>query len=125
MCLRPHFSHQEVSQSRHDVLAEHETVVVRGHALAVHRHVLPLVAFGQLPDRGISGGFLQGHSLARLYASDDAGGFLAGLIGGQPSVPAHGDPLRAAEGAGLHNVDLGARRVDPNAETRKVTVPEP
>ena len=78
----------------------------------------------QLPDRGISGGFLQGHSLARLYASDDAGAFLAGLIGGQPSVLAQGDPLRAAEGAGLHNVDLRARRVDPNAETRKVAVPE-
>ena len=36
----------------------------------------------------------------------------------------HGDTLRASEGSGLDHVDPSARRVDPDAESRQVTVPE-
>lgn len=42
------------------------SVVVPGRALAVHRHVLPLVAFGQVPDRRGSGRFGQSGRLPAL-----------------------------------------------------------
>ena len=37
---------------------------------------------------------------------------------------AEGDPLRAAEGAGLDDEDLLARGVDADAESGKVAIPE-
>ena len=68
-----------------------------GRSLAVHGHVLALVAFGQVSDRRSDGRFRQGRRLAWV----NAGGFLAGLLGAKLAVTAHGYSFGAVEDAGL------------------------
>ena len=71
----------DLSQRRHDVLSEHDAVVGYGRRPAAHRHVLALIALGELNHRRVGLRCERNGRLSGLDAGDDAGGFLAGLVG--------------------------------------------
>ena len=71
----------ELSESRHDVLGEHDAVVGRGRRPAAHRDVLALVALGKVGHRGVGLRCGRDGLFSGLDAGNDASGFLAGLVG--------------------------------------------
>ena len=71
----------ELSQRRHDVLGEHDAVVGYGRRPATHRHVLALIALGELNHRRVGLRCERNGRLSGFDAGDDASGFLAGLVG--------------------------------------------
>ena len=61
--------------------------------------------------------------LSLLDADDDLSRPAPRLVGRNQPVTAQREPSRSAARAGLHDVDLGARRIDSHAETLEFRVP--
>ena len=117
---------EALAEGRHDMLAQHEPVVVDGQGLAVHRDILALVALGEGGDGRVGRGFGRNRRLPGLDARDDVGGLLAGVVDGEAGVamPTEADALGAAEGTRLDDEDLLARGIYSNPEAGKVVIPE-
>ena len=116
---------RRLSEPRHDVLAQHQAVVGYGCRLAVHRHVLALIAFRKVAHGRLGRRLRRHRRLACLDARDDPFRVLAGMVDEVlRAVPTQRHALRAPEGICLDDEHLGAGRIDANAEPREVAVPE-
>ena len=94
------------------------------YRLAVNLDVLALVALGEVC-HGRDGRRLGRHRRLSLHDSgDDRRGILAGQLGRELGIRAERHALRPPQGAGLGDEDLLAGRVDANAESGKIAIPE-
>ena len=71
----------ELSESRHDMLGEHDAVVGDGRRPAAHRNVLAPVALGKFGHCGVGLRCDRDGLCSGLDAGNDASGFLTGLVG--------------------------------------------
>ena len=90
----------------------------------VHLHMALHVALRQPRHRELGLGRRRERLQPPLDAVDDPSGPLAGLVGHQLSVAPERDTLRPVRAARLHDEDLSARGMDPEAEALEVAVPE-
>ena len=104
-----------------DVPAHDEPVEPGRARLAVHRHVGPKVALGQLRDRELR---RRKRILPPLQPVDRRPRTLSRLVGGEIAVLPERHPPRPVRPAGLDHVDLAAGGMDPDAEPGEVAVPE-
>ena len=88
--------------------------------------MLAQVALGKRGKGGACGflGLLLSGVLAGVHAGDDERGTAAGFIRADDPVAADGDALRARRAPGLHDIDLGARGIDADAEAGERAVPD-
>ena len=88
--------------------------------------MLAQVALGE-GGKGGARGFL-GRALCQVIAgpdaSDDQRRTAAGFCRADDPVAADGDALRARRAPGLHDIDLGARGIDADAEAGERAVPD-
>ena len=59
-----------------------------------------------------------------MHAGEDERGTAAGLVGADDPVAADGDALGPCGAPGLHDIDLGARGIDADAEAGERAVPD-
>ena len=92
----------------------------------MHLDILALVAFGEVGDGqvGCRLGLRLNRRLTLLDSGDDFGGVLAGYLCRDVAMRSEGHALGTPEGAGLDDEDLLAARVDSDAKTRKIAIPE-
>ena len=116
-----HRADGKFAEFRQDAGVEDAPVALQGRCPAVHRHMTLQVPLGQTGH----GEFGRRHRLQALFdAVDDDRRLLPGLLGGNLAVAADAHPLRPSRPAGLHDVDLSPRGVDPHPEAGKIAVPE-
>ena len=111
------------TQGGKDVLVEGEAVEPGSGWLAVDLHVGANESLGEVGHGGVGLGRRGHRVLAALDAIDDGGGLLTGLIGRDRSVLPDGDALGPIGPPALDDIGLPSGGVDPDTETRKVTVP--
>ena len=126
--LAPNRAEGQRAHGRKKMSVERMATHARGGRLAAHRHVLAHVALGHLGDGGAGVGWGCTIGVRRLIAGLDVGDDLCGptpcLLGGQYPVAPEGDAPGRPGRAGLHEVDLRPRGIDPHAEARELAVPE-
>ena len=119
-----HVRDEAVTEGGHDMLAQHEPVVLHRRRLAVHLDVFALIAFGEVGDGGHGRRLRWDRRLALLDSGDDRSGVLAGRVGSEFGIPAEPYALRPPERPGLDDEDLLARGVDSDTEPGKIVIPE-
>ena len=119
-----HVRDEAVTEGGHDVLAQHEPVMLHRRRLAVHLDVLALIPFGEVGDGGHGRRLRRDRRLALLDSGDDRSGVLAGRVGSELGISAKRYALRPAERPGLDDKDLLTRGVDSDAEPGKIVIPE-
>ena len=122
----PDFGDRALAEGGHDIALDGEPVLGCGGGLAAHRDMLAQVTLGKRGKGGACGflGLVLRGVLAGVHAGDDEGGAAAGFCRADDAVAAHGDALRACGAPGLHDIDLGARGIDADAEAGERAVPD-